>query len=131
MVKKKSHIEFLHELDALNSEITVLGTYEGNKVKIAVKCDNCCWEWSPTGSSLLRGHGCPRFAGVRQKTHEEFVEDLRSKRDDVIIIIRYEKALKKATFRFLKCGHEREITLAHILSGRGCPECAHSRRGAT
>ncbi len=131
MVKKKSHIEFMHELKIQNSKITVLGTYKNSNSKIAVKCNTCGYEWSATAYSLLKGHGCAKCARVKQKSHEEFVEDLKSQRDDVIIIGKYVKALQKAKFKFLKCGHEWDITPAHILSGRGCPQCAHSRRGAS
>lgn len=131
MVKKKSHIKFMHELKEQNSEITILGVYKGSKSKVAVKCNKCGWEWSPISGSLLQGHGCPKCGGTMQKTHAEFVEELKSQRDDVVIIGPYVKALQKARFKFLKCGHEWDITPAHILSGRGCPQCAHSRRGAT
>lgn len=81
--------------------------------------------------SLLRGHGCPKCAGTMRKSHAEFVEELKSRRDDVIIVGPYVKALEKTRFRFLKCGHEWDVTPAHILNGRGCPLCAHSRRGAS
>ena len=49
----------------------------------------------------------------------------------MIIVGPYVKALEKTRFRFLKCGHEWDVTPAHILNGRGCPLCAHSRRGAS
>lgn len=131
MSTQLDHTEFLHKLNALNLEITVQETYQKSICKIAVKCNKCSWEWSPTAASLLMGHGCPKCGGTMQKTHEEFIEELRAKRDDVIIIDRYVKALQKAKFRCLKCGHEWDVTPAHILSGRGCPACAHSRRGAS
>ena len=67
----------------------MLGTYERNKSKIAVKCDICGWEWTPIPYSLLKGHGCPKCARVKQKTHAEFVEELQSQRDDVVLIGRY------------------------------------------
>lgn len=123
--------DFIDKLNAQNSKITVLGTYERNNSKIAVKCDICGWEWTPIPYSLLKGHGCPKCARVKQKTHAEFVEELQSQRDDVVLIGRYVKALEKAKFRCLKCGHEWNVTPAHILSGRGCPACALSRRGAS
>ena len=81
--------------------------------------------------SLLHGHGCPRCAGVKLKSHAEFVKDLKSLRDDVVITGRYVKALEKTKFRFSKCGHECDITPAHVLSGRGCPECGRSQKGAS
>ena len=123
--------DFIDKLNAQNSKITVLGTYERNNSKIAIKCDICGWEWTPIPYSLLKGHGCPKCARVKQKTHAEFVEELQSQRDDVVLIGRYVKALEKAKFRCLKCGHEWNVTPAHILSGRGCPACALSRRGAS
>lgn len=131
MVKKKTHIDFCHELKAQNLKVTVLGTYKDYNSKIAVKCDKCGCEWSPRAGSLLHGHGCPRCAGVKLKSHAEFVKDLKSLRDDVIITGRYVKALEKTKFRFLKCGHECDITPAHVLSGRGCPECGRSQKGAS
>lgn len=124
-MKKKSHPEFVRALKARNLKITVVGTYENCLSRVAVKCDVCGWEWAPVGGSLLRGHGCPRCAGTMRKSHAEFVEKLKSRRDDVIIVGPYVKALEKARFRFLKCGHEWDVTPAHILNGRGCPLCAH------
>lgn len=131
MVKKKTHIDFCHELKAQNLKVTVLGTYKDYNSKIDVRCDKCGCEWSPRAGSLLHGHGCPRCAGVKLKSHAEFVKDLKSLRDDVIITGRYVKALEKTKFRFLKCGHECDITPAHVLSGRGCPECGRSQKGAS
>lgn len=130
-MKKKSHPEFVRALKARNLKITVVGTYENCLSRVAVRCDVCGWEWAPVGGSLLRGHGCPKCAGTMRKSHAEFVEELKSRRDDVIIVGPYVKALEKTRFRFLKCGHEWDVTPAHILNGRGCPLCAHSRRGAS
>ena len=62
---------------------------------------------------------------------DRFVKDLKSLRDDVVITGRYVKALEKTKFRFSKCGHECDITPAHVLSGRGCPECGRSQKGAS
>ena len=121
----------MRALKARNLKITVVGTYENCLSRVAVRCDVCGWEWAPVGGSLLRGHGCPKCAGTMRKSHAEFVEELKSRRDDVIIVGPYVKALEKTRFRFLKCGHEWDVTPAHILNGRGCPLCAHSRRGAS
>lgn len=95
MAKKKTHIDFCHELKAQNLKVTVLGIYKDYNSKIAVRCDKCGCEWSPRAGSLLHGHGCPKCAGVKLKSHAEFVKDLKSQRDDVIIIGRYAKALEK------------------------------------
>lgn len=100
-MKKKSHPEFVRALKARNLKITVVGTYENCLSRVAVRCDVCGWEWAPVGGSLLRGHGCPKCAGTMRKSHAEFVEELKSRRDDVIIVGPYVKALEKTRFRFL------------------------------
>lgn len=41
MVKKKTHIDFCHELKAQNLKVTVLGTYKDYNSKIDVRCDKC------------------------------------------------------------------------------------------
>lgn len=94
-MKKKSHPEFVRALKARNLKITVVGTYENCLSRVAVRCDVCGWEWAPVGGSLLRGHGCPKCAGTMRKSHAEFVEELKSRRDDVIIVGPYVKALEK------------------------------------
>ena len=69
MAKKKNHIDFCHELKAKNLKVTVLGIYKDYNSKIAVRCDKCGCEWSPRAGSLLHGHGCPKCAGVKLKSH--------------------------------------------------------------
>lgn len=76
----------------------------------------------------MRGHGCPKCAGTMRKSHAEFVEELKSRRDDVIIVGPYVKALEKTRFRFLKCGHEWDVTPAHILTA-GDVRCARIPAG--
>lgn len=131
MMKKKNHPEFVRALKARNLKITVVGTYENCLSRVAVRCDVCGWEWAPVGGSLLRGHGCPKCAGTMRKSHAEFVEKLKSRRDDVIIVGPYVKALEKTRFRFLKCGHEWDVTPAHILNGRAMFCTAAAVRTAT
>lgn len=53
MVKKKTHIDFCHELKAQNLKVTVLGTYKDYNSKIDVRCDKCGCEWSPRAGSLF------------------------------------------------------------------------------
>lgn len=117
MVKKMSHREFVRALKAQKLKITVFGTYWNSLFRVAVKCDVCGWEWAPIGGSLLRGHGCPKCGGTMQKSHAEFVEDLKSKRDDVIIVGPYVKALEK------KC-----IQISEMWARMRYHSCAYPQR---
>lgn len=47
--------DFLHELEVINPNVTVIGIYKGRHHPIAAKCKICGFEWEPTAGSLLRG----------------------------------------------------------------------------
>ena len=55
----KSHEQFVKELSDINSNIEIIGKYNGSKNNIEVKCLKCGHIWSPIASSLLCGYGCP------------------------------------------------------------------------
>lgn len=56
---KKTHIQYLKELEAKKVTIKPLDPYSGGKVKIKYRCDICenCFLSRPV--DVLRGHGCP------------------------------------------------------------------------
>lgn len=55
----KTHEQFIKELSDINSNIEVIGKYNGAKSNIEIKCLKCGHIWSPIASSLLCGYGCP------------------------------------------------------------------------
>ena len=60
MAKRKSHEEFVNQLNIKNPNIEVLGKYVNVSTKIMVKCMLCGNEWTVTPGSLLNGTGCPQ-----------------------------------------------------------------------
>ena len=56
---KKTHEQFIEEFSLINSDIIILGKYNGANTKIKCQCkkDGCIWYPSP--SKLLLGTGCP------------------------------------------------------------------------
>lgn len=143
MVKKKSHIDFLSELNAQNSKITVLGTYKNFNLKIAVKCGQCGCEWSPTAGNLLCGHECditpahilsgrecPKYGRSRRGesqrlTIEKFLE--RIHRIDPNLVLReggiYINNRTLIPLCCKVCGYEYEIPPHDALNSRGYPNC--------
>lgn len=56
---KKTHPQYLKELDAKKITIIPLGLYAGGKVKIQHQCDRCNNIFLARPVDVLRGHGCP------------------------------------------------------------------------
>lgn len=61
----KSHDQFIDEMRSINSDIEILGKYNGANTRIDVKCIKCGHQWSPIASSLISGFGCPNCASSR------------------------------------------------------------------
>ena len=69
--RKKTHEEYVAELEALHPNIEVIGTYLGGKYKIKHRCMECGYgsngEWQPTPANLLFGHNCPICSPTNKK----------------------------------------------------------------
>lgn len=72
-LKKKTTNEFKDDLRKINPTIDVLGKYSGNRTGIKVQCQLCGHIWSPTGKSLLNGHGCPQCSKTGTSFMEQFI----------------------------------------------------------
>jgi Zn finger protein HypA/HybF involved in hydrogenase expression len=139
---RKTHEEFLASLrdcSAKSSEIEVIGTYEKSNTPISVLCKKCGFQWKATPSSLLAGSGCPRCIGKGSgehgiRTHEEFVSDFVEKNpysDSIVFESEYVSASSSISCYCLKCGFRWKPSATSLLSGKGCPNCAITRRAAS
>ncbi len=118
---KKTHEQFVEELSKIQPKIKVLGKYNGHGKKIEVQCDKG-HIWDAYSGNLLKGHGCLECSGYRQKTHDEFVNEIKEKRPGIKVIGTYRNARKKV---MMECshGHRWEVTPNMLLRGNGCPVC--------
>lgn len=57
--RRKTHEQFLADLERVNPTIDALSKYEGRKIKIPCRCKTCDHVWNVTPNSLLQGAGCP------------------------------------------------------------------------
>ena len=133
MPKQLTHEEFLNRVYAKSHErsydITVLSKYENAKSRISCRCNTCGHEWETNAHFLSNSGACPRCSvrrrsENRRNTHDKFVDMMASRRDDLIVLSRYETVYSKVKVRSIFCGHEWEA-LAHNLlySHSGCPIC--------
>ncbi|MBO3398508.1 hypothetical protein JJB71_13265 [Clostridium perfringens] len=134
MAKKKTHEEFIRELNKVHGEdiYIPLEDYKGANTKIKVKHNQCGHEWNVAPSSLLRGIGCPKCGSrksnkKRTKTHEEFVKEIYNLYgNEYEILGEYINTRSKVLVRHncKECSfHEWEIAPNNLLIGQGCPKC--------
>ena len=71
MANKKTHEQYLEEVQLLDDDIEVIGKYVGAHKHIAHRCKICGYgnngEWTPAPTDILSGHGCPVCATTPRK----------------------------------------------------------------
>lgn len=132
MGKHRNHLEYVAEVQDVNPDISILGTFTRMQDRIEVKCLKCGKEWSPKAYQLIQGRGCSvcghKRAGVKaRKTHEQFVEEIKVKHPYIRIIGKYIKGDERIQCECLICGNGMdevwEPVALDLWSGRGCPRC--------
>ena len=68
----KTHNKFVVDMDHINPNILILGTYTLATAHIKVSCRLCGREWEPIGNSLMSGQGCPSKHGISLKDGSHF-----------------------------------------------------------
>ena len=81
MSKRKTHEQFVKELQETNPLIEVLGTYQTALTQIQVRCSLCGKIWETKPNSLLSGNGCPecgkkKIGDALRKSNRVFLEEL-------------------------------------------------------
>lgn len=133
--KKKSHNQFVKEVNELHSEIEILGCYNGSHEKILVKCRVDGHEWSPSATSLLHKnmHGCPKCATRKNAentrlTHEEFIQRFNNCGNNYVKIIgTYVGADEYIDCHCKICNKPFKSTPSRLLGGAGCTRCKASK----
>ena len=123
--------DFIQEMAEINSSLTILGEYKGNKAKIRVLFNKCGYIWNPTPNSLRLGHGCPdcshkRAGRAARLTHEEFVQRVAVVNPNVEVLGQYKTAQDKVCVQCKACNHIWDVAPFNLLNGSGCPSCAKS-----
>ena len=129
---RKTHNQYVAELQKVNHDIIVVGAYEGVGKKIDVECKVCGHKWRPNAGSILQGRGCPkcRRAQAARKnmvTDGEFRRRLAAKGVKVTPLEEYKGNQVPILVRCDVCGNEWRPTPGTLLYGEGCPSCAHGQ----
>ena len=124
---KKTHEEFIQEMNEINPNIEIFGQYVNTRTKIKCRCKIDGYEWTPIPNNLLSGSSCPKCSGKMQKTHEEFIKEMNEINPNIEILGEYLGALTSIKCRCKIDGHEWTPIPSSLLSGHGCPKCNSSK----
>ena len=127
MPKRKTHNDFIKELNKINKDVHILEQYKNNHSKMKCRCKICNNEWSTTAKILLNGHGCPKCAGVNKKTNDDFLKELSDINKNILVLDTYINNRTKLKCKCLLDGFEWYSTPNSLLSGRGCPKCKSNK----
>ena len=121
---KKTTEQYKEELKIKNSNIICLEEYTNALTKILHKCLVCGNIWKAKPNIILSGYGCPTCSGKKQKTTEEYKEELKGR--NIEVLEEYVNANTKILHKCLKCKNEWRVEPHSVLRGNGCPYCKTS-----
>ena len=134
MSKRKTHEEFMLEIQNLSPHYTIIGRYTNCKTKIKCKCNICGNEWYAIPNNLLKGQSCvicanKRSGDKRRKSNEQFLYELSKISNTITPLEEYKGALVKIRVRCNCCSNEWPVEPHSLLSGKGCNICSSKLGG--
>lgn len=135
--RTRTHHQFELEMRQKAPTIEIIGKYTKVTDRIAVRCTECGYEWTPLGYSLLSGKGCPHCSAIKGakqrnnklavKTTAQFRDELAVKNKNILVIGEYINNKTKILVECKMCGNRWEVVPASLLNGHGCPICNKTR----
>lgn len=128
---KRTQEEFINEIKKINPLIKIKGTYINTKSNIECYCHIHDYTWFPTANALLNGQGC-KFCGydklkeLKQYSHEEFVNIIKERNPNILILSKYDGNKKKLNIKCNVCDYSWNTSGNSLLQGKGCPRCGGS-----
>lgn len=126
---KKTHFEFIKEMQIKHPNLIILNKYINSKTRIKYRCNKCGLMWSATAAKLSLGRGCPQCAGNKLKTHQEYIKQVSQINPDVAVMEQYVSTSKKICFKCKVCGYEWKTYPGSIIQGKGCYMCSKKNMG--
>lgn len=126
---RKTHSQFLQQMQQANKNIEIISKYEKDNVKVKCRCKRCKFEWGSTPSNLLRGKGCKqchfnKLREIKMKSHENFIEDIQKVNENIEILSKYHGVKNKVDCKCLIHNERFSMSAGHLLSGEiGCKKC--------
>lgn len=128
MPPKFTHEMYVDKVKELHPHITVLSKFVSFREKVRCCCELDGEIWDAYPQNVFRKYGCPRCSSnasrVRlQKTHDQFVSELRSITTTIEPLDQYVDSQTKMRCKCTIDNYEWMIRPNDLLRGKGCPEC--------
>ena len=123
MAQRKTTDEYKLALSKANPNLELLSEYVNSRTKVTIRDKRCGHMWNVAPSTPLRGYGCPKCAGVKKKTHSEFIDELKTINPDIEILSGYVNANAKIKCKCRICGFKWEAVPYALVRGQGCGRC--------
>ena len=130
-MKKKTHKEYVKEVEIINPNIIVIEQYIDAKTPILHKCiiDGC--EWYPYPSNVLKGCGCPecrnrKLHEQRAKTQKQYETEVNKLHPTIQVLGNYINSEVAILHKCSVDGYEWMAKPGNIINGKGCPRCARN-----
>lgn len=132
MSKKKTHEEYISEVQKKNPNVEVVEEYRGKREKILHRCKVCGHQWPVYPGSILQGYGCPKCGRIKQAnskkmSHEKYLSKLSKLNSNIEVLEKYNGMSVPIRHRCKVCGYgkngEWDPKPCNILHGDGCPVC--------
>ena len=129
MPKKKSHGEFIAQLNAANPNVIVLGEYVNSQSHILCQCRICGHQWHGIPNNLLRKEGCPQCARNQRVIQDKFELKMSRIHPNIKITGRYVDYSTHINCVCTVCGSHFSSAPYSLMSGHGCKKCSFARIG--
>ena len=131
-INRKTHEEYVAELEIVNPQIEVIDKYININTPIMHRCIIHDFKWETTPASTLQGCGCPmcrseKIQSTQTKTHEEYIEDVKKINPNIKVLGKYVNAKTPLLHKCLIDDFEWSPVPSSILNGYGCPVCGRKR----
>lgn len=130
---RKTHEQFLRQMQELNNNIEILSKYEKDNIKVKCKCKVCGFEWSSRPSNLLQGKGCKqchfnKLSVLKMKSHEDFVKDIHKLNKNISVLSKYCGSKNRIECKCLIHDVKFNINANHLLRCEtGCKDCIDAK----
>lgn len=128
MRRKKTHEEYVKEINDLGLNVEVLEEYVNAQTKILHRCTTHNVEWYSLPNNILAGKGCPECR--REKTQKkllkckkDYIEELKIKNPAVELVGDYCGARVKTLHHCTVHDVYWNALPTNILKGQGCSQC--------
>ena len=133
MGKKKTHEDFIKQINSINNDIEVLETYKNMYTKIKCRCKVHNIVWNVRPDTLLKGAGCEecrkeKIGSKYRRTNEEFIDLLKKSNPNIKPLEKYINNNTKLKCLCLICNHEWAVRPNELLNGKQCTNCSGHKK---